>query len=163
AAAASEEMANSVSEIGRQVAEAQRITHAAVDQATQTNQRVATLSQAAGKIGEVVKMITAVAEQTYLLALNATIEASRAGEAGRAVDVVASEVKALSAQTARGTDEIASQIAQMQAATEDSVSAIQEIGATITRISEISAAIAAAVEEQGASTQEIARNVLEAA
>jgi methyl-accepting chemotaxis protein len=163
AAAASEEMANSVSEIGRQVTEAQRITHAAVDQAAQTNRRVATLSQAAGKIGEVVKMITAVAEQTNLLALNATIEAARAGEAGRGFAVVASEVKALSAQTAKATDEIAIQITQMQAATEDSVAAIQEIGTTIARISEISAAIAAAVEQQGASTQEIARNVLEAA
>jgi methyl-accepting chemotaxis protein len=163
AAAASEEMANSVSEIGRQVEEAQRITRAAVDQAAQTNQRVATLSQAAARIGEVVKMITAVAEQTNLLALNATIEAARAGEAGRGFAVVASEVKALSAQTAKATDEIASQIGQMQAATADSVAAIEEIGGTIARISEISSAIAAAVEEQGASTQEIARNVLEAA
>jgi methyl-accepting chemotaxis protein len=163
AAAASEEMASSVSEIGRQVMEAQKITRAAVDQAAQTNQRVSTLSQAAGRIGEVVKMITAIAEQTNLLALNATIEAARAGEAGRGFAVVASEVKALSAQTAKATDEISGQIAQMQAATEDSVADIRQIGSTIARISEISAAIAAAVEEQGASTQEIARNVLEAA
>jgi len=163
AASASEEMAASVSEIGRQVEEAQKITLVAVEQATQTNERVAALSEAAGRIGEVVKMITAVADQTNLLALNAAIEAARAGEAGRGFAVVASEVKALSAQTAKATDEIASQIAQMQAATEDSVSAIKEIGTTIARISEISAAIAAAVEEQGAATQEIARNVQQAA
>lgn len=163
AASASEEMAASVSEISRQVEEAQKITRVAVEQATQTNTRVATLSQAASRISEVVKMITAVADQTNLLALNATIEAARAGEAGRGFAVVASEVKALSAQTAKATEEIGSQIAQMQAATEDSVAAIQEIGTTISRISEISATIAATVEQQGVATQEIARNALEAA
>ena len=163
AAAASEEMAASVTEIGRQVEEANRIARGAVDQVQQTNERVAELSGAAGRIGEVVKMITAVAEQTNLLALNATIEAARAGNAGRGFAVVASEVKVLSAQTARATDEIASQITQMQAATADSVTAIREISATIVRISEISSAIAAAVEEQGAATQEIARNVQQAA
>jgi len=163
AAAASEEMAASVNEIGRQVEEAQKIARSAVDQAERTNQRVATLSQAATRIGEVVKMINEVAEQTNLLALNATNEAARAGEAGRGFAVVASEVKALAAQTAKATDEIASQITQMQHATGDSVSAINEIGMTISRISEISSAIAAAVEEQGAATHEIARNVQEAA
>lgn len=163
AAAASEEMAASVSEIGRQVGEANRIAHNAVSQAQRTNDLVAALSGAAGRIGEVVKMITAVAEQTNLLALNATIEAARAGEAGRGFAVVASEVKALSAQTAKATDEIASQITQMQAATDDSVVAIREISDTIARISEISAAIAAAVEQQGTATQEIARSVQEAA
>ena len=114
-------------------------------------------------IGDVVKLITAIAEQTNLLALNATIEAARAGEAGRGFAVVAQEVKALAAQTAKATDEIATQIAGMQAATQDSVTAIKEIGGTIGRISEIAATIAAAVEEQGAATQEIARNVQEAA
>lgn len=163
AAAASEEMAASVSEIGRQVEEANRIASAAVSQAQRTNELVNELSGAAGRIGEVVKMITAVAEQTNLLALNATIEAARAGEAGRGFAVVASEVKALSAQTAKATDEIGNQITQMQAATGDSVAAIQEISGTITRISEISATIAAAVEEQGAATKEIARGVQEAA
>jgi methyl-accepting chemotaxis protein len=163
AAAASEEMAASVSEIGRQVEEANRIASTAVGQARRTNELVAALSGAAGRIGEVVKMITAVAEQTNLLALNATIEAARAGEAGRGFAVVAQEVKALSAQTAKATDEIGSQITQMQAATEGSVTAIKEIGDTITRISEISATIAAAVEEQGAATKEIARSVQEAA
>jgi methyl-accepting chemotaxis protein len=111
----------------------------------------------------VVKLITAIAEQTNLLALNATIEAARAGEAGRGFAVVAHEVKALAAQTAKATDEISSQITSMQLATEESVKAIKEIGGTIGRISEISATVAAAVEEQGAATQEISRNVGEAA
>ncbi|MGX4770416.1 methyl-accepting chemotaxis protein [Bradyrhizobium guangdongense] len=163
AAAASEEMAASICEIGRHVEEANRIASAAVGQAQRTNELVTALSGAAGRIGEVVKMITAVAEQTNLLALNATIEAARAGDAGRGFAVVASEVKALSAQTAKATDEIGSQITQMQAVTEDSVEAIREISGTINRISEISATIAAAVEEQGAATQEIARNVQQAA
>jgi methyl-accepting chemotaxis protein len=163
AAAASEEMASSVSEIGRQVMQSQKISYAAVEQAERTNIRISELSQSANRIGEVIKMITAVAEQTNLLALNATIEAARAGDAGRGFAVVASEVKALSAQTAKATEEIAAQVTQMQSATEHSVSAIREIGSTIAQISEISTAIAAAVEEQGAATQEIARNVQHAA
>ena len=163
AAAASEEMASSVDEISRQVQQSRGIAQAAVAQAERTNVRIAELSQSANRIGEVIKMITAVAEQTNLLALNATIEAARAGEAGRGFAVVAAEVKALSAQTAKATEEIAAQVTQMQSATEHSVSAIKEIGGTIAQISEISTAIAAAVEEQGAATQEIARNVQQAA
>jgi methyl-accepting chemotaxis protein len=163
AAAASEEMASSVAEIGRQVQQSQEIAQDAVAQAEQTNARIAELSQSASRIGEVIKMITAVAEQTNLLALNATIEAARAGDAGRGFAVVASEVKALSAQTAKATEEIAAQVTQMQSATEQSVAAIKDIGATIAQISEISTAIAAAVDQQGASTQEIARNVQQAA
>jgi methyl-accepting chemotaxis protein len=162
-AAASEQMASSVVEIGRQVQQSESITREAVQQAAQTNERIAALSQSAGRIGEVVKMIAAVAEQTNLLALNATIEAARAGEAGRGFAVVASEVKALAAQTAKATEEIGAQITQMQTATDQSVASIEAIGATIGRISEISTTIAAAVEEQSAATQEIARNIQHAA
>jgi methyl-accepting chemotaxis protein len=163
AAAAAEEMASSVSEIGRQVSDSHKISREAVSQVEATNARIADLAQSAGRIGEVVKMISAVAEQTNLLALNATIEAARAGEAGRGFAVVASEVKALATQTAKATEEISEQIGQMQSATNQSVSAIRGIGGTIGRIAEISQAIAAAVEEQGAATQEISRNVQRAA
>jgi methyl-accepting chemotaxis protein len=162
-AAAAEEMSASVTEIGRQVHDSSRIASEAVQQAERTDARINELSQAAGRIGEVVKLITAIAEQTNLLALNATIEAARAGESGRGFAVVASEVKALAAQTAKATDEIGTQISSMQAATRDSVGAIKEIGTTITRIAEIAQTIASTVEEQGAATAEIARNVGEAA
>jgi methyl-accepting chemotaxis protein len=145
------------------VSESARIATAAVQQAQQNDSRINQLSQAAGRIGDVVKLITAIAEQTNLLALNATIEAARAGEAGRGFAVVASEVKQLASQTAKATDEIGTQIAGMQAATQESVGAIKEISGTIGRISEIASTIAAAVEEQGAATQEIARNIGEAA
>jgi methyl-accepting chemotaxis protein len=162
-ASASEELTASVNEIARQVKESSKIAIEAVQQAQKTDTRIAELSQAAGRIGDVVKLITSVAEQTNLLALNATIEAARAGEAGRGFAVVAQEVKALAAQTAKATDEIGTQIAGMQTATQDAVAAIKEIGATISRISEIAGAIAAAVEQQGAATQEISRNVQQAA
>ncbi|MBV8840180.1 MAG: MCP four helix bundle domain-containing protein [Alphaproteobacteria bacterium] len=162
-ASATEEMTSSVNEISRQVQESATIASEAVKQAQQTDGRINELSQAAGRIGDVVKLITAIAEQTNLLALNATIEAARAGEAGRGFAVVASEVKALAAQTGKATEEIGTQIAGMQTATQESVGAIKEIGQTIGRISQIASTIAAAVEEQGAATQEIARNVGEAA
>jgi methyl-accepting chemotaxis protein len=162
-AAASEEITSSVNEISRQVQESARIAQGAVQQAEKTDASIAQLSQAAGRIGDVVKLITAVAEQTNLLALNATIEAARAGDAGRGFAVVASEVKALAAQTAKATEEISTQIEGMQSATETSVGAIREIGKTISSISEISSTIAAAVEEQGAATKEIARTMQEAA
>ncbi len=162
-ASATEEMTASVSEISRQVQQSSRIASEAVKQAEATDERITTLSKAAGRIGDVVKLITSVAEQTNLLALNATIEAARAGEAGKGFAVVAQEVKALAAQTAKATEEISSQIDGMQTATNQSVAAIKEIGGTITKISEIAATIAAAVEEQGAATGEIARNVGEAA
>ena len=116
-ASATEEMTSSVNEISRQVQESSRIAGEAVKQAQKTDARINELSQAAGRIGDVVKLITAIAEQTNLLALNATIEAARAGEAGRGFAVVASEVKALAAQTAKATEEIGTQIAGMQAAT----------------------------------------------
>jgi methyl-accepting chemotaxis protein len=162
-ASATEEMASSVNEIGRQVANSNRIANDAVIQAQKTDARIAELSDAANRIGDVTRLITTIAEQTNLLALNATIEAARAGDAGRGFAVVAQEVKALATQTAKATSEISSQIAGMQAATQDSVLAIKEISGTIGTVSEIAAAIAAAVEEQGAATQEIARNVQQAA
>ena len=162
-ASATEEMAGSINEIGRQVADSNRIANEAVDQAGKTDARIAQLSLAANRIGDVTKLITTIAEQTNLLALNATIEAARAGDAGRGFAVVAQEVKALAAQTAKATSEISTQITGIQAATEDSVVAIKEISGTIGRVSEIAAAIAAAIEEQGAATQEIARNVQQAA
>jgi methyl-accepting chemotaxis protein len=162
-ASATDELSASVSEIGRQVHESSRIAGEAVKQADTTDTRIGELSRAAGRIGDVVKLITAIAEQTNLLALNATIEAARAGEAGRGFAVVASEVKALAAQTAKATGDIATQIASMQTATHDSVASIKEIGGTIGQMANIAATIAAAVEEQGAATQEIARNVQEAA
>jgi methyl-accepting chemotaxis protein len=162
-AAATEEMASSVVEINRQVGASARIAGEAVEQARKTDARISQLSQAAARIGEVVTLIQSIASQTNLLALNATIEAARAGTAGRGFAVVASEVKTLAEQTAKATGEISQQIADIQAATEDSVVAIKEIGTTIGRISEISAAIASAVEQQGASTQEISRNVQRAA
>jgi len=161
-AAATEQMASSIKEISQQVQHSAAIAGEAVRQASKTDARIGELAQAAHRIGDVVKLITAVAEQTNLLALNATIEAARAGEAGKGFAVVAQEVKALAAQTTKATDEIGAQIASMQNATHDSVAAIKEIGGTIGRISEIAAAIAAAVEEQTATTQEIARNVHEA-
>jgi methyl-accepting chemotaxis protein len=162
-AAATEEITSSVNEIGRQVHESSKIASTAVSQAQKTDQSIAKLSLAAERIYDVVKLITEVAEQTNLLALNATIEAARAGEAGRGFAVVASEVKALATQTAKATGEISAQIAGMQSATAETVGAIKEISSTITLISEVSAAIAAAVEQQGAATQEIARNVQQSA
>jgi methyl-accepting chemotaxis protein len=162
-AGATDEMAASVAEISRQVQESSRIANDAVAQAGKTDARISQLSQAAGRIGDVVKLITAIAEQTNLLALNATIEAARAGEAGKGFAVVAQEVKQLAAQTAKATDEIRGQIAGMQSATQESVAAIKEIGETIARISQIATTVASAVEEQGASTAEIARNVQQAA
>ncbi len=158
-AAATEELSMSVDEIGRQVRESNRIAESAVKQAHQTDERIGKLSRAAQQIGDVVKLITAIAEQTNLLALNATIEAARAGEAGRGFAVVASEVKSLASQTAKATDEISSHILGMQGATKESVAAIKEIGATITQISDIASTIASAVEQQSSATQEIANNV----
>ena len=162
-AAATEEITSSVNEIGRQVSESNRIASTAVSQAQKTDESIARLSLAAGRINDVVKLISEVAAQTNLLALNATIEAARAGEAGRGFAVVASEVKALATQTAKATAEIDAQVADMQTATAETVTAIKEIGSTITLISEVSSAIAAAVEQQGAATQEIARNVQQSA
>jgi methyl-accepting chemotaxis protein len=162
-AAATDEMTASIGEISRQVQESNRIAGEAVNQAEATDARINELSKAALRIGDVVNLITTIAEQTNLLALNATIEAARAGDSGRGFAVVAQEVKALAAQTAGATQEISSQIAGMQLATQDSVLAIKQIGTTIGRISEIAAMIATSVDQQGGATQEIARNVEQAA
>jgi methyl-accepting chemotaxis protein len=158
-AAATEQLSQSVDEIGRRVRESNRIAEGAVLQAQQTDARIGKLTRAAQQIGDVVKLITAIAEQTNLLALNATIEAARAGEAGRGFAVVAAEVKSLANQTAKATDEISSHIAGMQDATQESVTAIKEIGQTIGQISKIASTIASAVQQQSSATQEIARSV----
>jgi methyl-accepting chemotaxis protein len=162
-ASATEELSSSVTEISRQVQEAARMANEAVVQARDTTTSVGELSKAATRIGDVVELINTIAGQTNLLALNATIEAARAGEAGRGFAVVASEVKALAEQTSKATGEIGQQISGIQAATQGSVGAIQQISSTIERLAEIASTIAAAVEEQGAATQEISRNVQQAA
>jgi methyl-accepting chemotaxis protein len=158
-AAAAEELAVAVSEINRQVVQSNAIATKAVGEAAHTSNSVKELSEVGRRIGDVIKLITAIAEQTNLLALNATIEAARAGEAGRGFAVVAGEVKALSSQTAKATEEIGAQITAMQSATGRSIQAIAGIERTIREIGEISGAIASAVTQQGAATQEIARSV----
>jgi methyl-accepting chemotaxis protein len=162
-AAATEELSSSIKEIGRQVSQSSQVTAKAVDEANRAKDMVRGLDASAQKIGEVVSLITDIAEQTNLLALNATIEAARAGEAGKGFAVVASEVKNLAAQTAKATEEIAAQITGIQGATKSSVGAIESIFETIGQIDQISTTIASAIEEQSAATQEIARNVEQAA
>jgi methyl-accepting chemotaxis protein len=163
AAAASNELSQSIVEINHRVQESNGVAADAVKQATATDERMAELSAAGDRIGDVVKLITSIAEQTNLLALNATIEAARAGEAGRGFAVVAQEVKTLAGQTAKATDEISAHIVNMQRATGESVNAIKAIGLTIERISEITTSISCAVEQQGAATQSIAEGVQAAA
>jgi methyl-accepting chemotaxis protein len=163
AAAASNELSQSIVEISRRVQDSNSVAAEAVKQADATDQRMAELSAAGDRIGDVVKLITSIAEQTNLLALNATIEAARAGDAGRGFAVVAQEVKNLAGQTAKATDEISSHIVNMQRATGESVEAIKAIGLTIERISEITGAISCAVEQQGSATQSIAQGVQAAA
>ena len=162
-ASATEELTSSIGEISQQVSHSADIARRAVASAEQTNERVSALTGAADKIGQVVQLINAIAEQTNLLALNATIEAARAGEAGKGFAVVASEVKNLANQTAKATDEIAGQVEAMQGATGETAASIGQIGDVIRQVDEIAATIAAAVEEQGSATREIARNVEQAA
>jgi methyl-accepting chemotaxis protein len=162
-AVAAEELSASISEIGRQVTHSSQISEQAVERANLTNETMRKLEGSAQKIGAVVNLISDIAGQTNLLALNATIEAARAGEAGKGFAVVASEVKGLANQTAKATEEISSQVLEMQTVTSEAVKAIDNIIATIRDVRDVATAIASAVEEQGAATQEIARNVQEAA
>jgi len=161
-ATATDELSSSIQEISRQVAQSSNVATRAVTEANHTDEQIQGLARAAQRIGEVVNLITDIAEQTNLLALNATIEAARAGDAGKGFAVVASEVKNLANQTAKATDEISQQIADIQAETQDAVRAIKSITSTISEMSEIASTIASAVEEQGAATSEIARNVEQA-
>ena len=161
-AGAAEELTASINEISRQVIESTHIASKATEDAGQTNAQMRSLAETAQKIGDVVKLINDIAGQTNLLALNATIEAARAGEAGKGFAVVASEVKSLATQTAKATEDISAQVKAIQGATADSVRAIEGITGTIGRINEIATTVAAAVEEQGAATKEIARNVQQA-
>jgi methyl-accepting chemotaxis protein len=162
-AASAEELSSSIGEISRQVAHSAKITENAVSDARRTDATVRALAEGAQRIGTVVELIRDIAGQTNLLALNATIEAARAGDAGKGFAVVASEVKGLAGQTAKATEEIAAQIAQLQSETTQAVEAIKGITTVIEEVSSIAAAIASAVEEQGAATNEIARNVQQTA
>ncbi|MGX4769310.1 methyl-accepting chemotaxis protein [Bradyrhizobium guangdongense] len=162
-AAAAEELSASINDISQQAAHAAGIASRAVTQARETDGTVQGLAQSAGRIGEVVGLINTIAAQTNLLALNATIEAARAGEAGRGFAVVASEVKSLASQTAKATEEISEQIADIQKVAGDAINAIQAIGGIIGEVNEVATAIAAAVQEQGAATQEITRSTQYAA
>jgi methyl-accepting chemotaxis protein len=162
-ASASEELSASINDISQQAAHAAGIASRAVDQARETDGTVQGLAKSAGRIGEVVGLINTIAAQTNLLALNATIEAARAGDAGRGFAVVASEVKSLASQTAKATDEISEQIADIQKVANEAIDAIKGIGTIIGQVNEVATAIAAAVQEQGAATQEITRSTQHAA
>jgi methyl-accepting chemotaxis protein len=157
--AASEELSSSATEIARQITEAMRVVESAVAEARNSERMVAQLVSAAEKIGSVTQMITDIAGQTNLLALNATIEAARAGEAGKGFAVVASEVKSLANQTAKATEEIETQIRDIQAASQTTAGAIGQIGSTIARISDINTSISGAIEEQSAATREVSANI----
>ena len=161
-ATAAEELSTTINEISGQVSQANTVSLSAVSETKSASEKVAGLAESAQKIGDVLGLITDIAEQTNLLALNATIEAARAGDAGKGFAVVASEVKNLANQTAKATDEIGEQIIDIQNATRETVTAIDGIGGVVNQVNEISTAIAAAIEEQGAATQEIARNVEQA-
>jgi len=163
AAFAADELASSIGEIGRQLALTASIVRAAVGEAQDTNARIAALAQAAEKIGDVIKLIRAIAGQTNLLALNATIEAARAGEAGKGFAVVAAEVKSLAVQTAKATEDISSLIKSVQGATGGAVDAIGRIAARMQEIDSCATAVSSSVQQQSAATAEISQNVTGAA
>ncbi|MBO6826840.1 MAG: hypothetical protein JJ879_11610 [Sneathiella sp.] len=162
-ASAAEQLDASIQEINMQVSTSAGMSGDAVVQSREVNDMVEGLSIASDKIGQVVNLINDIAGQTKLLALNATIEAARAGDAGKGFAVVASEVKNLSGQTEKATDDIKSQVTEIQKAASEAVGSIKGIGGSIDQINEVASAIASAVEEQGAATREISRNVKEAA
>ncbi|PKU23826.1 methyl-accepting chemotaxis protein [Telmatospirillum siberiense] len=158
-AAATEELSSSIGEISRQVTESSQIAEGAAAEANRTNDAMVALADSAKRVGDIVALISGIASQTNLLALNATIEAARAGDAGKGFAVVAGEVKHLATQTGQATDEIQAKVMEIQTMTEAAVAAIQGIRKTVTGMNEITATVAAAVEEQGAATREIANSV----
>jgi len=162
-ASATEELNASIAEISRQVATTAEIVGQTTTSAQTSNQKIEGLAEAANKIGDVVSLISEIAEQTNLLALNATIEAARAGEAGRGFAVVASEVKSLAEQTAKATEEISAQISAIQASTTDAVQEIQNVSSSIEEVNNYTTTISSAVQQQGSATSEISQNVTEAA
>jgi len=160
-AAAAEELSSSIAEIGRQVSHSAGVAGGAVDESQRASKQIDGLAEAAQKIGQVVDIIQDIASQTHLLALNATIEAARAGDAGKGFAVVASEVKSLANQTANATEEISTQVAEIQGATQSAVESNESITKTISEINEIASTIASAVEEQDAATQEVSSNIVQ--
>ncbi len=162
-ASATEEMTSTIGEITKQVEQASSASRQAVTDVENTSAQMNSLSETANNIGEVIELISSIAEQTNLLALNATIESARAGDAGKGFAVVAGEVKQLASQTAKATEEISKQIGDIQAASKRASGSMENVARTIKNVDEISTSIAAAMEEQGAATQEIANNVHQAA
>jgi methyl-accepting chemotaxis protein/PAS domain-containing protein len=163
AASAANELTSSIAEIGQRLNQTAEVVRLAVGEAHATNQDIGALAQGAQKVGDVTKLIRSIAEQTNLLALNATIEAARAGEAGRGFAVVASEVKSLAVQTAKATEDISSQIIEVQNSTGKAVEAIGRISQRMAEINNYTSAVAAAVQQQNAATSEISQNVTSAA
>ena len=162
-ATGADEMGASIKEIAKNTADATRVATTAVKSAEATNETISKLGQSSAEIGQVIKVITSIAQQTNLLALNATIEAARAGEAGKGFAVVANEVKELAKETAKATEDISRKIEAIQTDTKGAVEAIGQIGGVIVQINDIQNTIASAVEEQSATTNEISRNLAEAA